>query len=427
MTEERPALNQNTNFHKLWAGQSISLVGINVTYVALPLLAIYAIDAGAFEVGLITLAETVPYLLVTLWAGAWIDGRRRIPVMLFADLSRGAILVAVAVLTLLGMVNLEIIVGLMLFYGVGSVLFEVAYYAVVPSIVRRSDLMRANSRLQTSGSFALLAGTNIGGVLTQVVTAPFALIVDAFTFVASAVSLRWMRVQETIQPATPGESRRRQIWEGLRYVARQPVLRSLTLSSALYNFFTTGVMTLFPVFAVRTLELNAATIGFVQSFGAIGAALGALLATRMISALGAGSSYIWAKGLAWASVLSLGLIPAHSPVTVAALVVAFSVSGMLIVSNVVGITLRQAVTNDQMLGRMTATYKFISYGAQSLGGFGAGLAGELFGLRAAMVGGGILLITTVLVALVPAVRTVRELPTEVPDEPTPTPAAAATK
>jgi MFS family permease len=427
MTEERPALNQNTNFHKLWAGQSISLVGINVTYVALPLLAIYAIDAGAFEVGLITLAETVPYLLVTLWAGAWIDGRRRIPVMLFADLSRGAILVAVAVLTLLGMVSLEIIVGLMLFYGVGSVLFEVAYYAVVPSIVRRSDLMRANSRLQTSGSFALLAGTNIGGVLTQVVTAPFALIVDAFTFVASAVSLRWMRVQETIQPATPGESRRRQIWEGLRYVARQPVLRSLTLSSALYNFFTTGVMTLFPVFAVRTLELNAATIGFVQSFGAIGAALGALLATRMISALGAGSSYIWAKGLAWASVLSLGLIPAHSPVTVAALVVAFSVSGMLIVSNVVGITLRQAVTNDQMLGRMTATYKFISYGAQSLGGFGAGLAGELFGLRAAMVGGGILLITTVLVALVPAVRTVRELPTEVPDEPTPTPAAAATK
>ncbi|GLI01806.1 MFS transporter [Phytohabitans aurantiacus] len=427
MTEERPALNQNTNFHKLWAGQSISLVGINVTYVALPLLAIYAIDAGAFEVGLITLAETVPYLLVTLWAGAWIDGRRRIPVMLFADLSRGAILVAVAVLTLLGMVNLEIIVGLMLFYGVGSVLFEVAYYAVVPSIVRRSDLMRANSRLQTSGSFALLAGTNIGGVLTQVVTAPFALIVDAFTFVASAVSLRWMRVQETIQPATPGESRRRQIWEGLRYVARQPVLRSLTLSSALYNFFTTGVMTLFPVFAVRTLELNAATIGFVQSFGAIGAALGALLATRMIAALGAGSSYIWAKGLAWASVLSLGLIPAHSPVTVAALVVAFSVSGMLIVSNVVGITLRQAVTNDQMLGRMTATYKFISYGAQSLGGFGAGLAGELFGLRAAMVGGGILLITTVLVALVPAVRTVRELPTEVPDEPTPTPAAAATK
>jgi MFS family permease len=422
MTEDRPSLRHNTDFHKLWAGQSISLVGINVTYVALPLLAIYAIDAGAFEVGLITLAETVPYLLVTLWAGAWIDGRRRIPVMLFADLGRGAILVAVAVLTLMDLVTLEIIVGLMLLYGVGSVLFEVAYYAVVPSIVRRSDLMRANSRLQTSGSFALLAGTNVGGVLTQIVTAPFALIVDALTFVASAVSLRWMRVTETIQPATPGESRRQQIWEGLRYVARQPVLRSLTLSSALYNFFTTGVMTLFPVFAVRSLELNAATIGFVQSFGAIGSALGALLATRMIAALGAGSSYIWAKGLAWVAVLSLGLTPAHSSLTVAVLVVAFSVSGMLIVSNVVGITLRQAVTTDQMLGRMTATYKFVSYGAQSLGGFGAGLAGELFGLRAAMVGGGILLISTVLVALVPAVRTVRELPTGLPE---PVPATAA--
>ncbi len=424
MSDDRPALRHNRNFHKLWAGQSVSLVGINVTYVALPLLAIYAINAGAFEVGLITLAETVPYLLVTLWAGAWIDGRRRIPVMLFADLGRGAILVAVAVLTLLGMVNLEIIVGLMLFYGVGSVFFEVAYYAVVPSIVRRSDLMRANSRLQTSGSFALLAGTNIGGVLTQVVTAPFALIVDALTFVVSAVSLRWMRVDETIQPAVSGESRRQQIWEGLRYVAQQPVLRSLTLSSALYNFFTTGVMTLFPVFAVRGLHLNAATIGFVQSFGAIGSAAGALLATRMIAALGAGSSYIWAKGLAWAAVLSLGLTPAHSSVTVAMLVVAFSMSGMLIVSNIVGITLRQAVTNDQMLGRMTATYKFLSYGAQSLGGFGAGLAGAIFGLRAAMVGGGILLVSTVLVALVPAVRTVRELPTGIPEKAAPAPAAA---
>lgn len=424
MTEERPALRHNANFNILWAGQSISLVGINVTYVALPLLAIYAIDAGAFEVGLITLAETVPYLVVTLWAGAWIDGRRRIPVMLVADIARGLILVAVAVLTLLGLITLEILVGLMLIYGVGSVLFEVAYYAVVPSLVRRSDLMRANSRLQTSGSFALLAGTNIGGVLTQVVTAPFALIVDSLTFFASALSLRWIRAKETIHPATPGESRRKQIWEGLRYVARQPVLRSLTLSAALYNFFTTGVMTLFPVFAVRSLELNAATIGFVQSFGAIGSALGALLATRMIRALGAGSSYIWAKGLAWAAVLSLGLAPAHSPMTVAVLVVAFSVSGMLIVSNVVGITLRQAVTTDHMLGRMTATYKFISYGAQSLGGFGAGLAGELFGLRAAMISFGILLISTVLVALTPAVRKVRDLPTELPE---PVPATAAAK
>ncbi len=423
MSEDRPALRYNSNFHKLWAGQSISLIGTNVTYTALPLLAIYAINAGAFQVGLITLAETIPYLLVTLWAGAWIEGHRRIPTMLVADLGRAAVLVAIAVLTLAHRVNLEIILGLMLLYGVGSVFFEVAYYAVTPSVVRRSDLMQANSRLQTSGSFALLTGTNIGGVLTQIVTAPFALIVDAFTFVASAMSLRWMRVSEVIQPVS--KSRRQLVWEGLRYVAQQPVLRSVTLSAALYNFFTTWVMTLFPVFAVRSLGLNAATIGFVQSFGAIGSALGALLAARMIVALGAGSSYIWSKTLAWAAVLSFGLTPAHNPATVAMLVVAFSVSGMLIVSNVVGITLRQAVTNDQMLGRMTASYKFISNGAQSLGGFSAGAAGALFGLRPAMVTGGILLVSTVLVSLVPAIRTLRDMPGSVPLEAVSTPATAA--
>ncbi|BCJ50691.1 MFS transporter [Actinoplanes sp. NBRC 14428] len=406
-----PGLRRNANFTKLWAGQSISMVGVNVTYVALPLLAIYAIDAGAFEVGLITLAETLPYLVVTLWAGAWIDERKRIPVMLVADILRGAILVAVAVLTLMHLITLEIIVGLMLLYGVGSVFFEVAYYAVVPTIVHRSDLMRANSRLQTSASVSLLLGTNVGGLLTQILTAPFALIVDALTFVASALSLRSMKVDEQVHvPADRPPARRKQIWEGLRYVARQPVLRSLTASSALYNFFTNGVMTLFPVFAVKSLHLNAGTIGFVESFGAVGAVVGALVASRMISRLGAGPAYTLAKALTWAAVLSFGFAPAGGTGAVVLLAVAFSVSGMLIVSNVVGITLRQAVTEDHLLGRMTATYKFVSYGAQSLGALAGGIAGEVLGLRVAMIAGGIGLVTSVLVGL--NLRRIRQLPTE---------------
>ena len=176
-------------------------------------------------------------------------------------------------------------------------------------------------------------------------------------------------------------------------------------------------MTIFPVFAVRQLDLNAGEIGFVQSFGSFGAVAGALVASRMIRKLGAGSTYIWAKALAWVAVLSLGLAPAQSPITVAALVVAFSLTGMLIVSNVVGITLRQAVTDLEMLGRMTATYKFVSYGAQALGGFCAGIAGELLGLRTAMIVGGVGLISTVLVALTPALRSVRDLPTTIPSAP----------
>jgi len=411
MNAVQPGLRRNTNFLKLWAGQSVSMVGVNVTYVALPLLAIYAIDAGAFEVGLITLAETLPYLIVTLWAGAWIDERRRIPVMLVADVLRGAILVAVAVLTLMHLITLELIVGLMLLYGVGSVFFEVAYYAVVPTIVHRSDLMSANSRLQTSASVSLLLGTNVGGLLTQLLTAPFALIVDAFTFLVSAASLRSMRVEERVHvPADRPSARHRQIWEGLRYVAGQPVLRSLTASSALYNFFTNGVMTLFPVFAVKSLHLNAGTIGFVESFGAVGAVAGAFLAHRMINKLGAGPAYTLAKALTWLAVLSYGFAPSNGTGAVILLAVAFSVSGMLIVSNVVGITLRQAVTQDHLLGRMTATYKFVSYGAQSLGALAGGIAGEVFGLRAAMIAGGIGLFTSVLVGL--NLRRIRQVPTE---------------
>jgi MFS family permease len=420
MSEIPPGLNKNHNFNKLWFGQSISLIGTNVSYLAVPLLAIFAIDAGALELGLIGLAETAPFLLVTLWAGAWIDGRRRIPVMLVSDVIRAAILVLIAALALVGMLNLAIIIVLMFVFGVFSVLFEVAYYSILPSVVHRSDLLQANGRLQTSLSVAWAVGPNIGGWVTQLMAAPFAILVDAVTFVLSYGALKRMRVTEKITvPEGPRESRARQIREGLVYVWRKPVLRAITASSALYNLFTNWVMTLWPVFAVRQLELSPGMIGFVGSCGVIGSVVGAVIAVRIIKAAGAGPTYVWTKAVAWLSVLSLGLVPAHSPFTIPLLGLAFAFSGFLVVSNVVSVTLRQVITSDVMLGRMTATYKFVSFGAMALGAFIAGIAGEILGLRTAMIVGGIGLVTTVLVALTPTLLRIRDLPEQPPEESSP--------
>ncbi len=421
MSEIPPGLRRNSNFNKLWFGQSVSLIGTNVSYIALPLLAIYAIDAGAFEVGLIGLAETAPFLLVTLWAGAWIDGRRRLPIMLVADVVRAAILVAIAVIALADRLNLLIIIVLMFIFGVFSVLFEVAYYSIVPSVVHRSDLLQANGRLQTSLSVAWAVGPNIGGWVTQLMAAPFALLVDAFTFVMSYGALKRMRVTEKITVSEgPRESRARQIREGLAYVWRNPILRAITASSALYNFFTNWVMTLWPVFAVRQLDLSPGIIGFVGSCGVIGSVIGAVIAVRVIKVGGAGRTYVWTKTVAWLSVFSLALVPAHSPYTVALLGLAFSLGGILVVSNVVSVSLRQAITSEAMLGRMTATYKFVSFGAMSLGAFIAGIAGEVLGLRTAMIVGGAGLISTVLVALTPTLLRIRDLPSQpAPEEKSP--------
>lgn len=412
-----PGLNKNHNFNKLWFGQSVSLIGTNVSYIALPLLAIFALNAGALQVGLIGLAETAPYLLVTLWAGARIDGRRRISVMLVADFVRGAILVVLTTLALTGMLTLLSIIVLMFIFGVFSVLFEVAYYSILPSVVHRSDLLQANGRLQTSLSIAWAVGPNIGGWVTQLLAAPFALLVDAFTFALSFGALKRMRITERLTlPEGPRESRARQIREGLVYVWRNPVLRAITASSALYNFFTNWVMTLFPVFAVRKLELSPGMIGFAGSCGVIGSVTGAIVAVRVIKAAGAGRTYVWTKTIAWLAVLAIGLVPAHRPYTIPLLGFAFSLGGFLVVSNVVSVTLRQAITSDVMLGRMTATYKFVTYGGMSLGAFLAGIAGEILGLRTAMIVGGVCLFSTVLVALTPTLLRIRDLPERAPED-----------
>ncbi|MGE5829626.1 MAG: MFS transporter, partial [Micromonosporaceae bacterium] len=418
MTEIHPGIRHNGNFRKLWAGQSVSLVGSAVTYLALPLLAIYTINAGAFEVGLIGFAQEVPFLLVTLWAGAWIDRRRRIPVMLVVDFTRAGLLVLLVVLALAHLLTLESIMAIVFVFGIGSVLFDVSYFSVLPSIVNRSDLMTANSRLQYSESIATVTGPNIGGFLIQAISAPFALLVDAFSFLISAANLMRIRTVETVERRIgPEQSQWQQIKAGLAYVARNPMLRTLTAGSALYNFFANWTMTLFPVLAVRVLGLNAGSIGLVLSSGAIGSLFGALVAAPLIRRLGAGHSYLLAKSITWIGVFSLTLAPAHRSYTLLMLLAVFWTTGMMIVANVVGITLRQAVTPYAMLGRMNATYKFVSFGAQALGPFAGGLVGAAFGVRFGIVAGAIGLLSSVLVGFAPAVRRIRELPASLPAEP----------
>lgn len=412
-------LNRNASFLKLWGGQSVALLGSKVSQLALPLVAIYTLDASPSMVGLIGTATFLPYLLFALWAGAWIDRRRRLPIMITTDVVRGVVLLGILGLAVTGTLTMWIMLGLVFVFSTCSVLFELCYYSFVPSIVPSRDLVAANSRLQASDSVAEVGGPGLGGVLVQLLTAPFALVAQMISFVVSAVTLASIRDREP-QPEPPAGGAppiMAQIRQGLVTVVRAPLLRTLVVSAALYNFFANWVMALFPVFAVRALDLNAATIGLIRSCGAIGGVLGAVAAGRLIARLGIGSSYLASIVLPFVAFVVIAVTPANTAFTVVVLTLAFAASGFLVVSNVVAISVRQTITPTDLLGRMNATYKFISYGVIALGTFAGGVVGDLLSLRAGMIIGAVGLVLNVLWILASPLRPMRELPEPVDETP----------
>ena len=192
---------RHPDFRKLWAGETVSLFGSEVTELALPLVAVLALDAGAGQMGLLAAARFAPFLLVTLPAGVWVDRRRRRPVLIGANLGRCLLVALVPLLAGLGLLRIQHLYGIAFAVGVLTVLFDVAYQSYLPSLVDRGQLVEGNSKLQASASVARVGGPGLGGLLVQLAGAPRALLLDAATFAVSAATLLAIRQPE---PAPPG-------------------------------------------------------------------------------------------------------------------------------------------------------------------------------------------------------------------------------
>jgi MFS family permease len=413
------------DFHKLWAGQSVSLVGTQITQIALPLVAIYTLHAGPVELGLLGTAQWLPFLLVALWAGAWSDRRRRLPVLIATDAMRSLLLAGIALLAAWKLLNIVLLIGIVFVFGVCTVIFEVSYNSYVPFLVSHGQLVPANSRLQASQSTAEVGGPGLGGLLVQFVSAWGALFVDALSFVVSTMTLIWIREREP-QPAPQTGERGilAQIAEGVRLVLRTPVLRALVGTAALYNMFHQWIFALFALFAVNDLGFSAGAIGMVLSSGAIGSLFGSMLASTAMRRFGVGGAMIGPVTIECLVMLAIPLAPTNRLVATPLLVAAFVLNGMFTtLSSVVALSVRQTITSPHLLGRMNATYRFISYGVMALGAFLGGLSGQLFGLRAGLAIGTALLLTTVVWVVLSPLRGMRDLPEPVvpePEIPTPT-------
>ncbi|MFG2848375.1 MFS transporter [Kitasatospora sp. NPDC048296] len=407
------SLWRNGDFLRFWVGETVSLLGTQVTNLALPLTAIGAFGASDEQVGLLRFLQLVPYLGLALVIGVWADRHRRRPVMLAANLVRLVLLGLVPLLYWWHALNLPVLMVIACTVGIASVVFDVSWMSYVPVLVRSPEhYVEASARMGTSSSAADVAGPGLAGVLVSAVGAPVALLVDACSYAASLVSLLLIRTAEP-RPEPAAERRLwRELKDGMGWVMRDGVLRSLALIGFCCNFSMITVWTMFLLYAHTDLHLDSATIGAVFSTASVGGLIGALISRKVIARFPLGRIYLVAQS---ALLLGPGLIPAATgprPVMIGMFVLSFFTTYLgLGVAGVIIVSLRQAVTPQSMMGRMTAAFRMLLFGGGSLGGLSAGLLTGQLGARGALTVAATGSAVVVLALLLSPVSRLRALPT----------------
>lgn len=368
---------------KLWIGQTVSMFGSETTTLALPLTAVLLLRASAFQMGILTASTTLPFLLFSLFAGVWIDRWRRRPILIIADTGRALLLLSIPLLSLGGFLRIEYLYIVSFAVGTLTVLFEVAYYSFLPSLVPREQLIEGNSKLEASSSSAQIAGPGIAGELIQVVQPPMVLFLDACSFLFSAVSLVLIRAPE--QAPAPAEQRKgvwRAMGEGLRFVGKNPTLRSLVGCGATHNLASSILTTVLLLYMTRNLAIQPASIGVIFALGSCASLAGAFCGGRLSSKFQVGPTILWAQLLTGVGSLFY-VIAGGAPI----MIIICLITGKMIwglsrpIFNIGQVSLRQTITPDHLLGRMNASFRFITWGIMPIGGFIGGLLGEIIGLR----------------------------------------------
>ena len=388
---------RHLDFLCLWMAESISQLGSQVTPLALPLLAAVTLQASPFQVGLLAALAWTPWLVFGLVAGVWVDRLRRRPLMIAADLGRAAVLATVPLAAVLGLLRIEVLYAVALLTGVLTVFFDVAYLAYLPTLVARDRLIEGNSKLESSASTAQIAGPGIAGVLIPLVGAAGVILLDAVSFVGSALLIGRIRTKEPARGAVgraegdaPAEDRHvlREIGEGLRAVARQPILRSLAAASATTNLAGYLFLSIYVLYMIDELHLSSAAVGLVFAVGGVGALVGTVAAGPARTRFGVGPTILGAQVLFGVTGLLVPLA-VLAPAIALPLVVAaeFLQWMMVLVYNVNAVSLRQAITPDRVMGRVNATMRFLVWGTRPFGALLGGILGGLIGLPLTLVVG----------------------------------------
>jgi len=367
-------------FRRLWVGETVSQFGTTVSQLALPLVAILVLHASAFDVGALTALQTAAFVVVGLPAGAWVERMRLRSVLVVNDLIRAAVLGSIPLAQLVGVLTIGQLYLAALVTGVSTVFFDVAYQSYLPQLVGRKLLVEGNAKLQASESVSQIAGPSIGGLLIQALTAPYAVLVDALSFLWSAGWVAAISARPPRPERRPDRQLRREIGEGLRFVLGNPMLRAIAACTGSFNLFSAMALAVFYLLLARDLQLSPGVIGLIASTSAIGGLVGSLVAGRFAARVGQGPA-IWISAAATGP-FSFVAPFVHRDWTLALLAGAQVATWMgVVVYNVTQVSFRQGLCPPGLLGRMNATMRFLVWGTMPLGGLLGGVLGSAIGVR----------------------------------------------
>jgi MFS family permease len=379
------SLWRDADFLKLWTGQTVSEFGSVVTRTALPLVALLTLGAGPAQMAYLVVARSSGVLLVGLVAGAWVDRLARRPVLIWTDVVRAGLLFSVPVAAAVGTLGIAQLYVVAFLEACLGTLFHSAYRSYLPSLVGVDRLLEGNAKLSQSSSVAEIGGPGFAGALVQIASAPFAILVDAISFVVSAISLLAIRAREVRRPHELRRSIGHEIVEGLRVVRRHALVFPIAASSVSEHFFGSFYAALYGLYLLEVLGLTPLLLGIVISAGGVGALVGATLAGRVVRRIGIGRAIL--VMMLGGSAIGILTPLATGPLFIATLMVFLPQligDGMNTIEWVARDTVVQTAVPDRVLGRVNATLDVVSHGAAPFGALVAAVVAESYGVRAAI-------------------------------------------
>ena len=403
-----PVTLRLVEFRRFWIGQSVSMLGDQVTIIALPLTAVLVLDVTPAEMGYLTAAELLPNLIFSLHAGAWVDRRgSQRQTMIAADIGRGLLLGSVPIAYAFDVLTIQQLYVVGFFSGVCSVLFFVAYNTVFTNLVEREHYVEANSLTNGSRAATFVVGPSIAGVLVQAVSGPFTLAIDAVSFLVSALFLG------TIHPRQPEpeEHQRGSVMVGARFIAGDLMLRTMLLSVATINLFNFAFWAIYFLYVTHELHISAAAIGLVLGTAAVGTLLGSVITGPLTRRFGIGPVYTLGVILFPLPLVLVPLAGGPRPLVFAMLVVSEFISGIgLMMLDINGGVIYQAAVPERLISRFFGAFLTVNYGVRPIGSLAGGLLGETLGLRPALWIASVGALVGVLFLLPTPVPRMRDLP-----------------
>jgi MFS family permease len=402
----------NYNYRKLLIGQSVSMFGSQITYFTLPLIASVTLSSSSSEVGFLRAAEYLPALLIGLFIGVYVDSHNKKMIMLLSDLARSLLLLLIPILWYFDLLNIYILAGLGFLIGLFSLNFDIAYMSFLPKILKREKLIKANSYFELSYSISMMSGPALAGLLVQVLTAPIAIVIDAFSFLFSAFFVKGIQYKEEIkrEKILNFNNVVSDLKEGISFVLNEKFLRLFLLTSGSTNLINTFLFPIYIVFVTQILKFDAYLIGILFSFGGIGAILGSTVCKVLTERFGQGNIIFATVFFTMITSIIVPFVTNNSVTSLIVLAVLQFIQGLAVtIRNISQVSIRMILTPNELQGRMNSSFRFVLYGVVPVGSILGGLSGDLIGIRISLFLGALLFLIPLFLFFTSRIQTMDEI------------------